>query len=204
LSVLETTEIYQQLLIISADKEVLEDRAVRERAVKASGAEVASFNLIETSLLREVEEKEIADIQSLAEIAQEQEKSDEAAVVTAAALKSTEKHRVKAQQKAVKRDIAQQKADEAAATTAAVLKSTEEHRVPVQQKAEERDMAEKKAAEKQKAEEAEAKASAHAAAVKKLSEEKSALAAFEMDRKKKDIEKADAKRTAGKQADETA
>jgi len=82
LSVLETTEIYQQLLIISADKEVLEDRAEQERAVEASGVEAASFNLIETSLLREVEEKEIADIQALADIAQEQEKADEAAATT--------------------------------------------------------------------------------------------------------------------------
>ena len=89
----------------------------------------------------------------MAEIAQEQEKADEAAAVTAAALKSTEKHRVKAQQKAVKRDIAQQKADEAAATTAAVLKSTEEHRMQSQVKDEQQVInAEKKVQAQRKAE----------------------------------------------------
>ena len=48
------------------------------------------------------------------------------------------------------------------------------------------------------------KASAKAAAVKKVAEEKSALAAYEVDRKKKAVDKADAKRTAAKQADEAA
>ena len=43
-----------------------------------------------------------------------------------------------------------------------------------------------------------------AAAVKKLAEEKSARAAYEVDRKKKAVDKADAKRTAAKQADEAA
>jgi hypothetical protein len=42
------------------------------------------------------------------------------------------------------------------------------------------------------------KSSAHAATVKKLSEEKSALAAYEMDSKKKAVDMADAKRNVAK------
>ena len=61
------------------------------------------------------------------------------------------------------------------AETAAALKLTEEHRVQAQQKAEERAIAEKGDATNKRAEEADAKASA----VKKVSEEKSALAAYE-------------------------
>ena len=199
LKCLKRTTIYQRLLIKSADIKVSEDRAEQERAEEAAAAEAAaSLNLIEMSLLREVEEKEIADIQSLAEIAQEQEKADEAAAVTAAALKSTEKHRVKAQQKAVKRDIAQQKADEAAATTAAVLKSTEEHRMQSQVTDEQQVInAEKKVQVQRKAEN---KAADKAAAAQKADEEK-AYAAYKVTKaKKKADDAADAARTAAKQA----
>ena len=73
-----------------------------------------------------------------------------------------------------------------------------------QQQAEERAIAEKRAAGKQKAEDDEAKVFAKAAAVKRMDEEKAARAVFEVDRKKKGVEKADAKRNAAKQADEAA
>ena len=85
----------------------------------------------------------------------------------------------------------QEKAEEAAAAeTAAAQKLTEEHRVLAQQKAEEKAIAEKRAAEKQKAEEADATIIRllqllKVAAVKKVAEEKSALAAYEVARKKK-------------------